>query len=225
MERVREEAVEKEVSRYEAYQLPPLWKAGFPESFRFIYLEKGCCCELYKKKWFSFTIPSSTHHSDSPVSQTIRNKTPNSVSFHPKISRWNPIVTCFDPQTDRNADSDLWCAQSLCTTGGDCLSGGSMTVLYHHEAATAKYYQNGCLEGMCSEVYSTFIMKWLSLRKTNCSGRKCMLTSIRNSARSCMFGSQAGHLIYLAHNDWDSQSWSTGMGHIDFMSFVAMLRF
>ena len=74
------------------------------------------------------SILSLTHHLDSPVSQTIGNKSPNSVSFHPKISRWNPIVTCFDPQTDRNADSDLWCAQSLCMTGRDCPSGGSMTV-------------------------------------------------------------------------------------------------
>ena len=74
------------------------------------------------------TLSSSTHHSDSPVSRTIGNKSPNSVSFHPKISKWNPIVTCFDPQTDGNADSDLWCVQSLRTTGRDCPSGGSMTV-------------------------------------------------------------------------------------------------
>ena len=72
------------------------------------------------------TLQSSTHHSDSLVSRTIRNKSSKPVSFHPKISEWNPIVICFDPQTDRNSDSDLWCAQSLCPTGGDCPSGGSI---------------------------------------------------------------------------------------------------
>ena len=33
---------------------------------------------------------------------TSMNKSPKSLSFHPKISEWNPIVVYFDPQTDRN---------------------------------------------------------------------------------------------------------------------------